>query len=128
MTEEEADKIIAEQTAKAKELAGKIKLSAASKKTSKGNIKVTLKTSKGASSLKKLDDYGYTVKYKFYRGVKKSSGYKAKIEKNSKTYINTSGKKGTRYYYKARIMVYDDEGTLIASTALKSCKYATRIK
>ena len=126
MTEEEVDQIIAEQTAEAKELASKIKLSASSKKTSKGNIKVTLKLTKGTTSFQKLENLGYTVKYKFYRSTKKSSSYKAMTEKAGKTYTNTTGKKGTRYYYKARVMIYDSEGTLVASTALKSCKYATR--
>ena len=128
MTEEEVDQIIAEQTAEAKELASKIKLSATSKKTSKGNIKVTLKLTKGSASLQKLEDLGYTVKYKFYRSTKKSSSYKAMTEKAGKTYTNTTGKKGTRYYYKARVLVYDTEGTLVTYTALKQCKYATRVR
>ena len=126
MTEEEVDKIIAEQTAEVKALEDKIQLKASSAKTSKGNVKVTLRVSKGTSSLKKLEDLGYTVKYRFYRSTKKSSGYKAMTTKASKTYINMNGKKGTRYYYKARVMVYDSEGTLVASTAFKQCKYATR--
>ena len=50
------------------------------------------------------------------------------LTKTTKTYINTAGKSGTRYYYKARVMVYDAEGTLVAKTALKQCKYAARIK
>ena len=50
------------------------------------------------------------------------------LEKAGKTYTNTTGKKGTRYYYKARVMVYDSEGTLIAKSALAQCKYATRVR
>ena len=49
-------------------------------------------------------------------------------EKAGKTYTNTTGKKGTRYYYKARVQVYDSEGTLVAKSSLKQCKYASRIK
>ncbi len=67
-----------------------------------------------------------TFKYKFYRSTKKAFGYKAMKTGTTGTYTNTTGKKGTRYYYKARIMVYNQTGTLVASTPLKSCKYATR--
>ena len=42
-------------------------------------------------------------------------------------YINTYGKKGTMYYYKARVMIYDKEGNFVAQTALKQCKYANRL-
>ena len=128
MTEEEADKVIAEQVEEVKTLAEKIKLKASSAKTPKGNIKVTLKTKEGASSITSLQDLGYTIKYKFYRSTKKSASYKAKAEKESRTYINTQGKSGTRYYYKARVMVYDSEGNLVTKTTLKNCTYATRKK
>ena len=65
---------------------------------------------------------GYTVKYKYYRSVKKSSKYTAKLTKKNSTYINTKGRKGTKYYYKAKVLVYDGK-TLIAQTALKQCGY-----
>ena len=68
---------------------------------------------------------GYTVKYKYYRSVKKSSKYAAKITKKSSTYINTKGKKGSKYYYKVRVIVYDGN-KLIAQTELKQCKYGVR--
>lgn len=42
-------------------------------------------------------------------------------------YINTYGKKGTLYYYKVKVMVYDKDGNLTAQTALKQCKYASRL-
>ena len=100
-----------------------------SSKTSNKNIKVVLKMDeKTAASMETLKKLGYTVKYKFYRSTKKSSGYKASIVKKTGTYINTSGKKGTRYYYKARILVYDKNGKLVAQTELKQCKYACRVK
>ena len=110
----------------AAELVKDLRLKARSTKTSKGNIKVTLMVNK--DEIKAIEDLGYTVKYKYYRSMKKASSYKAMLEKAGKTYTNTTGKKGTRYYYKARIMVYDSEGTLIAKTALTQCKYAVRIK
>jgi hypothetical protein len=36
------------------------------------------------------------------------------------------GKKGTMYFYKVRVQVYDADGKLIARTALKDCWYANR--
>ena len=48
--------------------------------------------------------------------------------KPSKTYTNTTGKKGTKYYYKARVMVYDAEGMPVAKSALTQCKYAARTR
>ena len=100
-----------------------------SSKTPNKNIKLVLKMDeKTAASMETLKKLGYTVKYKFYRSTKKSSGYKASIVKKTGTYINTSGKKGMRYYYKMRIMVYDKNGKLVAQTELKQCKYACRVK
>ena len=111
----EMDKIIAQK-------ASKLKLMARSAKTAKKNIKVVVK-----GDLKAITDAGYTVKYKFYRSTKKSAGYKAVLTKKAPTYYNTYGKKGTMYYYKARVMIYDKEGNFVAQTALKQCKYANRL-
>ncbi len=126
MAEDEAGKVIAEQTAKVEKLVSALGLKARSQKTAKGNIKVTLAVDAG--DIRQIEGLGYTVKYKFYRSAKKSKGYQAKCEKTGKTYTNTSGKKGTKYYYKARVMVYDSQGTLIAKTELKQCKYACRTR
>ena len=82
-------------------------------------------SSKNNTLIKELSDMGYTVKYKYYRSVKKSSNYKALKTKTAKSYINTKGKKGTGYYYKVRAVVYD-ENKVIAQSALKQCKYAVR--
>ena len=102
---------------------------ARSSKTPNQNIKLVLKLDeKMTASIEALQKLGYTIKYKFYRSTKKSSGYKASIVKKTGTYINTSGKKGVRYYYKARIMVYDKNGKLIAQTKLKQCQYACRVR
>ena len=111
----EMDKMIAQK-------ASKLTLMARSKKTAKLNIKVVVK-----GDLKAITDAGYTVKYKFYRSTKKSAGYKAMLTKKAPTYFNTYGKKGTMYYYKARVMIYDKDGNFVAQTALKQCKYANRL-
>ena len=111
----EMDKIIAQK-------ASKLTLMARSKKTAKLNIKVVVK-----GDLKAITDAGYTVEYKFYRSTKKSAGYKAMKTGKSGIYINTYGKQGTMYYYKARVIIYDKDGNFVAQTALKQCKYANRL-
>ena len=112
---------------KIKELVSDMSLKASSSKTSKKNIKVTLTVDKStAATIKEIKDMGYTVKYKYYRSTKKASKYQAKKTKTTRSFTNTAGKKGTKYYYKARIQVYDKDGKLVAQTALKQCKYAAR--
>ena len=106
----------------AKEAAGDLVLAARSAKLKNGSVKIMLK-----GDLKAITDAGYTVKYKFYRSTKKSAGYKAVLTKKAPTYFNTYGKKGTMYYYKARVMIYDKNGNFVAQTALKQCKYASRL-
>ena len=106
----------------AKEAAGELVLTARSAKLKNGSVKVMLK-----GDLKAITDTRYTVKYKFYRSTKKSAGYKAVLTKKAPTYFNTYGKKGTMYYYKARVMIYDKDGNFVAQTALKQCKYANRL-
>ena len=114
-----------------KSIASKVsqmQLIARSSKTAKKNIKVVLKTDAQTTALiKDIQDLGYTVKYKFYRSTKKSASYKAMLTKDEAKYLNTIGKKGTMYYYKARVMVYDKSGKLVAKSELKQCKYANRL-
>ena len=75
-----------------------------------------------------IEALGYTVKYKFYRSEKKNADYRSKAEKETLTsYVNTTGTKGTRYYYKARVMIYDTDGSLAAYTRLEQCTYACRV-
>ena len=104
------------------EQVGKAGLTARSARTAKKNVKLVVK-----SDLKAITDAGYTVEYKFYRSTKKSAGYKAVLTKKAPTYVNTYGKKGMLYYYKVKVMVYDKDGNLTAQTALKQCKYASRL-
>lgn len=126
LAEAEAEKIFAEQKEEADKLLAKVQLKARSAKTAKGSIKVMLTVTKG--NVKALEELGYTVKYKYYRSTRKAKGYKAKYETKGRTYINTSAKKGTKYYYKARVMVYDAYGNLVTRTELKQCRYAARTK
>ena len=102
-----------------------LKLAVITSKTSKKNIKVKVKARKGSSLIKELESKGYTVKYKFYKSTKNASKYKAVKTKTSNTFINTNGKKGTRYYYKAKVLVYDGK-KLVAQTVLKQCSYGAR--
>ena len=101
---------------------------ARSAKTAKKNIKVTTNLDKTDKAIiTELKDAGYTIKYRFYRSTKKSASYKPTLTKSTTTYLNTAGKAGTRYYYKVQVRVYDKDGKLVAKTALKQCKYATRV-
>ena len=111
----------------AKALTAKLTPVARSAKTAKKNVKVTVSLDKQDKAIiKELKDAGYTVKYRFYRSTKKAAGYKAAVTKKTASYTNTSGKKGTKYYYKVQVRVYDANGKLAAKTALKQCRYASR--
>ena len=126
--EEPADDAAA-KLEKAKSIVKEMKLVARSSKTAKKNIKAVLRSdAKVKASVKELKDLGFTVKYRFYRSTKKSASYKSTVTKKVASYTNTSGKKGTRYFYKVQVRVYDENGKLIAKTALKQCKYASRIR
>jgi len=104
-----------------------MQLTARSSKTAKKNVKAVLKSdAKTKAAIKELKDLGFTVKYRFYRSTKKSASYKSAITKKVTSYTNTSGKKGTKYFYKVQVRVYDENGKLVAKTALKQCKYASR--
>lgn len=117
-----------EKIEKAKKLTASMNLTVRSARTVKKNIKVTVKTNrKTTASIKELKALGYTVKYRYYRSIKKGTSYKSSVTKFTKTYINTVGKKGKMYYYKAQARVYDQNGKLIAKTSLKQCKYANRV-
>ena len=117
MAKAEADKKIAEQL---NTLIKEVNLKVRTSKTAKKNIKAVV-----SGDVKAITDAGYTVKYKFYRSEKKASKYVSKGEKTADTYINTAGKKGTKYYYKAKAMVYSGD-TLVGQTVLKQCKYGVR--
>ena len=120
-TKEEIDKAFKEKLLN-------LGLTVRTSKTAKKNVKAVVKeTSELNDLIKEIKDAGYTVKYKFYRSVKKSSKYEARLTKTEGRYINTIGKKGTKYYYKAKLLIYDTEGNLVAQTELKQCKYGKRL-
>ena len=122
----DAEKIIEKQNAdKINSLIREAKLKATTSKTSKKNVKIKVSVKNNNSLIKEAKAMGYTVKYKFYRSTKKASKYKAIKTKTSNSYISTKGKKGTKYYYKAKVMVYDGK-KLVAQTALKQCSYGAR--
>ena len=122
----DAEKIIDKQNAdKINSLIREAKLKATTSKTSKKNVKIKVSVKNSNSLIKEAKAMGYTVKYKFYRSTKKASKYKAVKTKTSNLFINTKGKKGTKYYYKAKVMVYDGK-KLVAQTTLKQCSYGAR--
>ena len=98
-----------------------LSIKARSTKTAKG-VKITIK-----ADVQELLDSGYTVEYKFYRSTKSNKNFgKAMITKTTGTYTNTKGVKGTKYYYKAKLVVKNAEGEVVATTPLTQCLYATR--
>ena len=98
-----------------------LKIKARSVKTSKG-VKVTIN-----ADVQSLLDGGFTVEYKFYRSTKSNKNFgTAKIVKTENTYLNTSGTKGTKYYYKAKLVVKNAKGEVVATTPLTQCLYASR--
>ena len=58
--------------------------------------------------------------------TKEEASYKSTVTKKAAAYTNTSGMKGTKYFYKVLVRAYDENGKLVATTALKQCKYASR--
>ena len=124
---DEAEQLIKEQNAAhVKELIQHAKFRVTTTKTSKQNVKVqvTVKTSK--TLISDIKSLGYTVKYQFYRSTKKTAGYKAVKTKTTNTYVNTKGTKGTKYYYKTRVLVYDGK-TLVAKSTRKQCSWGTKV-
>lgn len=80
---------------------------------SNGNLKFTF-SDKSAKKLKKFEDMGYTLHAKFYRAEGKASKkYKLLSQKNitAKSFkmTSSSGKNGTKYYYKLVISVMDGD-------------------
>ena len=123
----DAEKIIDKQNAdKINSLIREAEFKATTSNTSKKNVRVKIREAKSSNSLiKEAKAMGYTVKYKYYRSAKKSSKYKAVKTKTSNSFINTKGKKGIKYYYKAKVLVYDGK-KLVAQTELKQCSYGAR--
>ena len=76
--------------------------------------------------IKEIEAMGYTVKYRFCRAAKTSDSYIGKKTKDTASWINTKGKKGAKYYYKAKVYVYDGD-ILVGKTALKQCSYSSRV-
>ena len=108
-------------------------LMARSSYTAKKNVKVIFKTDEATKALlKEIQSAGYTVKYRYFRSLKKSAkknaaSYKTMYTKPVTTYWNTYGQKGKMYYYRVSILVYDKDGKQVAKTNLSQCKYANRL-
>ena len=123
---DEAERLIKEQNAAhVKELMQSAKFKVTTTKTSKKSVKVTVTAKNNKTLISDIKSMGYTVKYQFYRSTKKTSGYKLLKTKTTSSFTNTKGKKGTKYYYKARVLVYDGK-TLIAKSELKQASCGVR--
>ncbi len=123
---DEAERPMKEQNAAhVKELMQSAKFKVTTTKTSKKTVKVQVTAKSSKTLLSDIKSLGYTVKYEFYRSAKKTAGYKVIKTKAANTFTNTKGTKGTKYYYKARVLVYDGS-ELVDRSALKQCSYGAR--
>ena len=123
---EEAEALIkAQNNAHVKELMQNGKFKVTTVKTSKKSVKVTVTAKNNKTLISDIKTMGYTVKYQFYRSTKKTFGYKLLKTKTTSSFTNTKGTKGTKYYYKARVLVYDGK-TLIAKSELKQASCGVR--
>ena len=120
---DEAEGLIKEQNAAhVKELMQSAKFKVTTTKTSKKSVKVQVAAKSSKTMISDIKSLGYTVKYQFYRSTKKDAGYKLLKTSSKNSFISTKGTKGRKYYYKARVLVYDGS-ELIAGSALKQCSY-----
>ena len=123
---DEAERLMKEQNAAhVKELMQSAKFKVTTTKTSKKSVKVQVAAKSSKTMISDIKSMGYTVKYQFYRSTKKTAGYKVIKTRAANTFTNTKGTKGTKYYYKARVLVYDGK-KLVAKSALKQCSYGAR--
>ena len=123
---DEAERLIKEQNAAhVKELMQSAKFKVTTTKTSKKSVKVQVAAKSSKTMISDIKSLGYTVKYQFYRSTKKDAGYKLRKTSSKNSFISTKGAKGRKYYYKARVLVYDGS-KLVAKSALKQCSYGAR--
>lgn len=123
---DEAERLIKEQNAAhVKELMQSAKFKVTTTKTSKKSVKVQVAAKSSKTMISDIKSLGYTVKYQFYRSTKKDAGYKLLKTSSKNSFISTKGTKGRKYYYKARMLVYDGS-KLVARSALKRCSYGAR--
>lgn len=108
-----------------KELVEKLGVGVKATKTSKG-IEVKIDIDEGSNATASITGVGYKVKYQFLRSTSKTKNYKVITTKTSKTYVDKSAKKGTKYYYKCKVAVYDANGKLVAKTALAQSERAAK--
>ena len=126
MEKAEAEKLIAAQNADhIKALMQNAQYKVTTSKTSKKSVKVQVAAKSDKTLLTDIKNMGYTVKYQFYRSTKKTAGYKVIKTKTTNTFTNTKGTRGTKYYYKARVLVYDGK-TLVAKSELRQCGWGSR--
>ena len=122
----EAGKLIAAQNADhIKALMQNAQCKVTTSKTSKKSVKIQVAAKSDKTLLTDIKNMGYTVKYQFYRSTKKDAGYKLRKTSSKNSFISIKGTKGRKYYYKARVLVYDGS-ELVARSALKQCSYGAR--
>lgn len=117
-----AEKMIEKQNlARVKTLIKNIRFKVKTTKIDKTNVKVQIAVKPDKNVISNIKAMGYTVKYRFYRSTKKSSGYKTLTTQNKDLIVSTKQKKGKKYYYKVKVLIYDGK-KLVAQSTLKSLK------
>lgn len=115
----------AQEQAQWKARLNQVGFKAVTAKTEKKNVRIRLAVKKDKKLIAELGAMGYTVKYRFYRSQKKSTGYKALATKKNNTFVSTKGTKGKKYYYKVKVLVYDND-KLLAQTKLGQCSASAK--
>lgn len=71
----------------------------------------------------KIKALGYKVKYKFYESTDRISKYYVKATTDKNCCELSAGKNDKRLYYKAKIQIYDQQGSFIGDTMLEQSAY-----
>lgn len=101
------------------------KFEAKTAKVDKKYVKVRITAKSSKTLISDIKRMGYTVKYKFYRSTKKTSGYKLLKTRSINTFTDKKATKWTKYYYKAQVLVYDGK-KLVKKSRLKQCSYGAK--
>mgnify|MGYP004469947629 FL=1 len=114
-----------QKLAQVKKLMKTAKFEAKTAKVDKKYVKVRITAKSSKTLISDIKRMGYTVKYKFYRSTKKTSGYKLLKTRSVNTFTDKKATKWTKYYYKAQVLVYDGK-KLVKKSRLKQCSYGVK--
>ena len=123
---DEAERLIKEQNAAhVKELMQSAKFKVTTTKTSKKSVKVQVAAKSSKTMISDIKSLGYTVKYQSIARRRRTQATSCSRQAARTALSAPKGTKGRKYYYKARVLVYDGS-KLVARSALKQCSYGAR--